>query len=392
MAEISIEKLIKDLNSTNPATLERAITYATGNPDERLIPHLVKLTHHEDIVISNGAIGALGEIGDKGLIALDIDELKDPSFRQSALNELYVLRHNLGIYANDKDPEKRKYATEALVMLREAVPSLITLLGDNDAYVSNSAATALNEYDSPEISRLLINALGDKNRHIRKSVADYFGPHGSEGAVEPLSKVLLTDPDPEVRTAVAEALGVMGYPAALGALTEAALKDKNSDVCMAGVEAVVKIDAKGAVESLSKVLVENKDHPEVRMAAANALGDFKDRRALESLKGALGDEDSGVRNAAALATTKIMKEKYDEETAKRLLLGAVTSKDSTLMKTVVDYQRTRPEIKKTMEDATKRLISTLPPIQQKTAAALSFTIGIGGVAKKPGEERKKVSL
>jgi hypothetical protein len=176
-------------------------------------------------------------------------------------------------------------------------------------------------------------------------------------------------------------------------------EDKNHPEMHASiVETLGKLGDKRAVESLCKVLLEDKAHPEVRMAAANALGEFKDAKALESLKTAVGDEDGGVRSAAALATTKIMKEKYDREAGHAKLLSGIKYKDYAVMGSFIDDQGKKPEIQKMKVDSANKSISDLglSPSDTATGHAMVkvFTWTLGKPEKKPEEvaEKKKMPL
>ena len=66
---------------------------------------------------------------------------------------------------------------------------------------------------------------------------------------------------------------------------------------------VAKLEAKGDVKGLTKALRHRR--ASVRQAAAKALGEIGDVHVVASLHTALGDEDSGVREAAAAALMEI---------------------------------------------------------------------------------------
>ena len=110
----------------------------------------------------------------------------------------------------------------------------------------------------------------------------------------------LTDPYFEARRAAAEALGEIKEPRAVLALC-GALKEF-SDVWEEAARALVKIGSP-AVPQLREAL---KDEDKfVRWRAGEALGEIKDRWAVEALIGALKDEEEYVRNKAAEALGEI---------------------------------------------------------------------------------------
>ena len=81
------------------------------------------------------------------------------------------------------------------------------------------------------------------------------------------------------------------------------LGDEDSDVRRAAAVALREIGDARAVEPLIRALGDK--HSDVRWAAAVALREIGDARAVEPLIRALRDEDSGVRRAAAVALRKI---------------------------------------------------------------------------------------
>jgi len=82
------------------------------------------------------------------------------------------------------------------------------------------------------------------------------------------------------------------------------LKSSNSQVRKEAVLYLKEAQNGQAIEPLIRVLREDKD-PVVRIAAAVALGDLKDKRAVDALVVALKDEYSEVRQFSALALGEI---------------------------------------------------------------------------------------
>lgn len=73
----------------------------------------------------------------------------------------------------------------------------------------------------PATGQDLVVMLGDKMAHIRRRAALGAGRAKVVEAVEPLSAMLVSEPDPEVRQMAAFALGLIGSPTAVTALTAA---------------------------------------------------------------------------------------------------------------------------------------------------------------------------
>jgi HEAT repeat protein len=199
-----------------------------------------------------------------------------------AIPELDILKHLAGLKADN--PDVRKKAARDLgefgLAAKAAVPRLIATLRDTVPEVRQAAAAALGN----------------------------IGPEAREAA-RPLSQAV-KDADPQVREAAAKALGQI-RPAdreAVQALIDT-LHDPSDRVRSAAVVALGKIGpaAKGAVPELVRVLRDRQAKPDLRRAAAEALGRAEaDAAAVAgALTEALRDPDAGVRSAAALTLGRI---------------------------------------------------------------------------------------
>ena len=229
-----------------------------------------------------------------------------------------------------KDKNVRLSAAEALGKLksRMAIDPLIRAMKDNDSYVRKEAAKALGEIKDNRAIDPLIRALKDNDSDVRKEAAKALGEIKDEKAIGPLT-LALGDSNEHVRLRVAEALGKIGKTPV--ELLIQALKDINSRVRFGAAEALDKIgwqpkdDAERiqyliakhewnelvtfgelAVEPLIRTLeYENRYTVYTRKEAAKALGQIKDKRAVEPLCRALKDEIVEVRKEAINALGRI---------------------------------------------------------------------------------------
>ena len=136
----------------------------------------------------------------------------------------------------------------------------------------------------------LRDALGSDSAAVRKRAAEFLGEIGEEGdqpTIDGLLRAATTDDDPEVRGAAVDALDEIG---------EAALEQLLEELTGGGSGSEAEwVTARKFARALQA------DRPELRMAAANALGRLDDASGLQPLVGALDDEDARVRLRAAQA-------------------------------------------------------------------------------------------
>ena len=241
-----------------------------------------------------------------------------------------------------KDEGVRQAAAESLGKIkdRRAVEPLIAALKDESFSVRQAAAEALGKIKDRRAVEPLSAALKDAEGPVRLAAAESLGKIKDRRAVEPLSAAL-KDAEWVVCIAAAQALDHLGWePAqdeiagwywmakrdwdkcvALGALAVepliAALKDQYSWARKAAAEALGEIKDPRAVEPLIAAL----ESSGMRYSAAKALGKIGDARAVEPLIAALKDEYVGTRAAAAEALVSLYRNASLSETAKQTILA-----------------------------------------------------------------------
>jgi HEAT repeat protein len=122
-----------------------------------------------------------------------------------------------------------------------AVPDLITLLGDSDAWVRMAAARALGELRDERALTKLVATLSDENWRVRELAVWALSEMKDDRAVNALCNVLLSDTRVEVRRAAAEALGEIASAAALPSL-KLALNDAEPSVGAKAAWAISEIE------------------------------------------------------------------------------------------------------------------------------------------------------
>ena len=127
------------------------------------------------------------------------------------------------------------------------------------------AVEGLRRRKDPRTLDTLVHALQDESPGVRRAAACALGESGDEGARDALVQCG-KDGDPHVRDAAARSLAMLG-------------PDPGLD---------------------PHILVRSPD-PAIRAGAVTGLGEGRDETDLGLITGALGDEDAGVRRAAAEA-------------------------------------------------------------------------------------------
>jgi HEAT repeat protein len=255
----------------------------------------------------------------------------------------------LKILLEDERPKARRAAIIALEVIgpkgdRVLHGLTMAMEKDKDAEIRREVAQALGRMG--EEAKLTVPSLAkalaeDKEAGVREAAARALGgrmvPH-SRTAVDELGKAL-KDSSPGVRTGAASTLNDLGaeakaaLPRVLAYLQDA--RDKGSEpagrVYAAQLASKLSAEAATSLPVLVAVVVDPADNPQVRSAAAEALGRFGDKAesAAAKLAQVVGDAkaDPGVRQKALMALGKVSS---DAKALWPVARAALAEKDSAL--------------------------------------------------------------
>jgi HEAT repeat protein len=241
----TVPSLRELLCNDNAAPSTRALAAkALGHiGDRKCIPQLRALLSNTDSDVRHRSVTALGRIGDLSVwrdIEQRLSDLKEP-------------------------PKVRGAAATALGRLRAhgTIEALIVTLADDDDVLRSSAIKALGLIGDLTVRRFIEERLSDDNDDKNRSAAaTALGLLGDREAVPALLAALQDETRPNVSGAILMALGHIGQTVG---------------------ESKVR-------ESIERWLSDLKQAPEVRGAAATALGLLGDREAVPALLAALQDE------------------------------------------------------------------------------------------------------
>jgi len=161
---------------------------------------------------------------------------------------------------------------------------------------TNSLLEVLNPQTSPtEAAEMATDPYSAENRYkgiTLLSSADFGGlPVYLELYTDGLN-----DDDASVRGAAVRAIGHHGDPEHAPLIIEA-LQDEDDFVRLEAARGMQRIHSIDAVDSLLKLIDENNEsNMDIRAACANALGQYREKRVVLGLMGALGDSRLGVNN------------------------------------------------------------------------------------------------
>jgi len=200
--------------------------------------------------------------------------------------------------------DRRAYLA-ALAKCRDAVPTLIHLLGDGRWYVVRNATDLLGEMRAPEAENALIEVASHREERVRRSVATALARLGTPRAIQ-TAQQMLGDPVPEVRVHAVQGLGATKWARAVSVLSRALDAENDPEVQAVILAALGRQATDEAVARLTRAAEPDgrlfKRKPTaLRLGAVQALAEANTPAALAALRRFAEDKDREVRDAAVRA-------------------------------------------------------------------------------------------
>ena len=200
--------------------------------------------------------------------------------------------------------DRRAYLA-ALVKCRDAVPTLIHLLGDKRWYVVRNTTDLLGEMRAIEAENPLLEAAKHPEERVRRSVATALARLGTPRSIQAVQQ-MMADPVPEVRIHAVQGLGSTKSPRAVSVLARALDSEEDQEVQAVILAALGRQATDEAVARLLKAAEPDgrlfKRKPTaLRVSAVQALAEANTPAALAALRRFADDKDRDVKDTAVKA-------------------------------------------------------------------------------------------
>jgi HEAT repeat protein len=324
---LDIKPLITKLKSTDPRTRREAADKLGDIGNQEATDHLIPLLKDKDEYVRQAAARALGKLKDKRAVEPLIAGLKDPevnvrAFSVWALGEIQDPGAIEPLCSSllDNEWKIREHSFEALRKFREPASRRTMVNTLIKAEKTSSASGMLRKLISLEGKEVILRAMEDPEGNKAKTLRNYIDlmeaniQNVSDIAVKALEGypdrgVVISELSNYIRSQTGtpiQSLSMLGRfkdRRVLPILVDALDKIKDPYYRSVVIDTIGEIGAKEAAERLFKIIVDDKEYPGPRIAAARALGKFDDPRVNDHFLKILKDERAhiDIRIDAALA-------------------------------------------------------------------------------------------
>lgn len=270
--------------------------------DPGAIRHLIGALSAEDPCVRRTAAKMLGNstISDAELGRLFDDA--SPRVREAALyavghEERPALRSRVeGLLGRDEATAAMAAWALGNLELRESVGPLSSALERGGQRLKVNAAWALGQIEDARAVGPLRGVLRDSDPILRATAVGALGDIEALGSAGDVERVLREDTDRRVRLEAINALGNIESTTSLDVLANV-LNGNDVELSIAAIEAIDNLDEVNAAPA-GLLRAVRAEHPELRKAAAMALGNIADPSTVDALIALLRDPDAEVRHAA----------------------------------------------------------------------------------------------
>lgn len=334
----AVDALIPALQDTNHDVRRRVVETLGKLGDPRALDPIAVALKDDDEFVRKAAAEALGQLNDERAVGPLTAALQDyyRIVRQEAATALGELGGGRSLVAlinalKDRDKGVRRSAVEALDNIgdRRAVVPLITALSDSDVGVRKRVVDALGRMGDPRAAEPLFTVLTDSDAYVRHKASEALESLRSNPDVRPIAPAIeenapITSGEATERPSIGDGHGPSvetgkqpeNRQIAFGSVTT--LQHKPVAVDTPGVDSATRPmtvpSTEGTIEEEAPDQVEfptqdvtalvaalRDGDPDVRVRAAEALGQLNDPRAIKPLIRRFSDSDLAVRQAATQA-------------------------------------------------------------------------------------------
>jgi HEAT repeat protein len=267
--------LIQQLDDNDLENRQAAAAALGRIGDPRAVPALLKsLTEDENVAVA--AANALAKIGDRSAHETLVSMLGHPKAvtRRAVIAAINSLGH----------PDMAQIAFD--------------LLSDPDPLVRESAVRIAGYFGYPDCVEKFFQCASDADENVRKAAVEHL-PFIDDPRVGTILRHTLRHGSAPVRGAAALALGQMDGDAAAQPLIEA-LKDEDPWVRYYAVRSIGRLRCESALPALEQVM-QNDPAGHVRIATAEALGQFGGKKAIALLRSAMEAKNPDIVRVASLS-------------------------------------------------------------------------------------------
>jgi RNA polymerase sigma factor (sigma-70 family) len=406
-AEAEIDRLRKDLTSSDASQRSDAAWRAGWLADPRVVSELVSVTSDSDPAVARQVASSLDRLSWQAVVALD--ERSHVLLENIILEKKYSSPQSISPWSTisaipflNRDKALallQKASTDDAKRVRVFVAMALRSFDGDEAVVLLEKFLTDNLHALPMVERerlavvLLEKLLTDNGDDTRAVVAQSLGNAGGEKALLLLEKLLADKSDP-VRERATQSLGKVGGDRSLALiektivhqdatirrfgvqtlgnekaliLLEKTLTDPNTYVRGLAVQTLGTIGNEKALILLEKILTDPNTH--VRGLAVQALGTIGNEKALILLEKALTDPNTWVRSDAVTALGNV-----DGNKVLTLLEKALTDPESIVRDSVGKSLVMRGE-EKVLFLLEKALADSDASVRSGVLWALGFLIG-----------------